>query len=149
MNAISVTIVQGLVYPHGLPGFVDQASCQDEDCANLDTMTDKPFRPPFMKNADRFAASVHQPNDGPESKKRRIGDYHEDNAKLSAPQLVFKKPGISSLPRKPLLALKNPAASLAQATQPLDGGIEGYYNVLWYAMNINLAFLRLKLLSKA
>lgn len=78
------------------------------------------------------AASAHHDGDEPQSKKRRINNDHEDNAESPAPQLVFKKPGISSLPRKPLQAVTNPAA--AQATQPLDGGNVGYYNVLWCAI---------------
>lgn len=75
----------------------------------------------------------------PQAKKRRISSDQEDEAKPTGPQLVFKKPGISSLPRKPLLAVKNPAVA-AQATKSLDDGVEGYYNVLWYVLKALLNF---------
>lgn len=71
----------------------------------------------------------------PQFKKRRISSDTEDTPKPVGPQLVFKKYGISSLPRNPLLAIKNSAVA-AQATKPLDGGVEGYYNVLWYILEV-------------
>ncbi|KAL8771026.1 MAG: hypothetical protein Q9209_003445 [Squamulea sp. 1 TL-2023] len=49
-------------------------------------------------------------------------------AKVDSTGLVFKKPGISSLPpppRKPLLEVTNTAPEIS------DAGIEGYYSVLW------------------
>ncbi len=93
-------------------------------------MTGKPFRPPLLRKVEKLATSAHQDGDEPQAKKRRISNDHEGIAKPPAPLLVFKQPGVSSLPRKPLAAVKNPAAAAAQATQ----GVEGYYNVLWCAM---------------
>ena len=91
----------------------------------------KPFRPPLLRKVDNPTVSNGTYGEEPQAKRRRISSDQEDEDKPAGPQLVFKKPGISSLPRKPLLAVKNPSVA-AQATQPLDGGVEGYYNVLWY-----------------
>ncbi|KAK4694474.1 DNA repair and recombination protein RAD54B, partial [Lecanoromycetidae sp. Uapishka_2] len=93
-------------------------------------MSGKPFRPPMLRKSGDLVESSNTDIDTPPAKKRRISGDQEDSTKLVGPQLVFKEPGISSLPRKPLLAVKNPAIA-AQATKPLDGGVEGYYNVLW------------------
>jgi hypothetical protein len=95
-------------------------------------MTGKPFRPPLLRRIEKPAVSVYQHGDEPQAKKRRISNSDEDIVKLNTPQLVFKQPGISSLPRKPLAAVENPAvAALVPATQLFDGGVESYYNVLW------------------
>ncbi|CAD6594070.1 MAG: helicase [Alectoria sarmentosa] len=88
-------------------------------------MIGKPFRTPLLRKTEESGD-----NDGvsePQAKKRRISSDKGDDLKTLGPQLVFKTPGISSLPRKPLLAVKNPAV----ATKPLHRGFEGYYNVLW------------------
>lgn len=90
-------------------------------------MIGNPFRTPLLRKTEES-----RDNDGvsePQAKKRRISSDKGDGSKTMGPQLVFKTPGISSLPRKPLLAVKNPAV----ATKSLDGGLEGYYNVLWCA----------------
>lgn len=93
-------------------------------------MLGRPFRPPLLKKVPPPTASVEDEPSNPPAKKRRISD--DGATKVSTtPQLVFKVPGISSLPRKPLLVVKNPAAA-AEAAKPLDGGVDGYYNVLWY-----------------
>lgn len=98
-------------------------------------MSRKPFRPPILRKVEKPVVPAAVPDiDEPQAKKRRINNDQEDNANPTGPQLVFKMPGISSLPRKPLLAVKNPAVA-AQATKPLDGGVEGYYNVLWYVLS--------------
>lgn len=69
--------------------------------------------------------------DQPPAKRRRVsGSDDQEITKSTALKLVFKTPGISILPRKPLLDVKN-SATVAQVTQPSDGGVEGYYNVLW------------------
>ncbi len=85
-------------------------------------MIQKPFRTPLLRKPEESTD-----NDGfsvPQAKKRRISNDKGDGG----PRLVFKTPGISSLPRKPLLAVKNPAV----ATESPSGGFERYYNVLWY-----------------
>ena len=91
----------------------------------------KPFRPPLLRKVDTPTISNGTYGEEPQTKRRRISSDQEDEDKSAGPQLVFKKPGISSLPRKPLLAVKNPSVA-AQVTQPPNGGVEGYYNVLWY-----------------
>ena len=91
----------------------------------------KPFRPPLLRKVDNPTVSNGTYGEEPQTKRRRISSDQEDVDKSAGPQLVFKKPGISSLPRKPLLAVKNPSVA-AQVTQPPNGGVEGYYNVLWY-----------------
>ncbi|SLM41403.1 dsdna-dependent atpase [Lasallia pustulata] len=92
-------------------------------------MLGRPFRPPMLRKVPTPAESVEEEPSIPPAKKRRISD--DGAPQLSTtPQLVFKVPGISSLPRKPLLTVKNPAVA-AEATKPLDGEVEAYYNVLW------------------
>lgn len=89
-------------------------------------MIGKPFRTPLLKKTEESGD-----NDGvsePQAKKRRISSDRVDSVKTMGPQLVFKTPGISSLPRKPLLAVENPELSQRRP----DGGLEGFYNVLWY-----------------
>lgn len=89
-------------------------------------MIRKPFRTPLLRKSEESGY-----DDGdlePEPKKRRISNHKGDVVKTMGPRLVFKVPGISSLPRKPLLVVEN----LAIATKPLDGLLERYYNVLWY-----------------
>ena len=88
-------------------------------------MLGKSFRSPLLVKKETTSSSD---DPEPQAKKRRIS---EDNAKEQlGTQLVFKAPGISSLPRRPLLAVSNPA-SAAETSKPQTGGIEGYYNVLW------------------
>lgn len=94
-------------------------------------MIGKPFRPPLLKKTRDFRETVDDNSGEPQVKKRRTSGDFQHEEKLAGPQLIFKTPGISSLPPKPLLAVKNPASS-PQATQPSDQGVEGYYNVLWY-----------------
>ena len=91
----------------------------------------KPFRPPLLRKVDKPTVSNGAYGEEPHPKRRRISSDQEDENKLATPQLVFKKPGISSLPRKPLLTVENPSV-VARGTQSLDGGVEGYYNILWY-----------------
>ena len=88
-------------------------------------MLGKPFRSPLLAKKDTTTSS----NDHePQAKRRRIsGDEAKEQ---SGPQLVFKAPGISTLPRKPLLAVSNPAIA-TETSRHQDSGIEGYYNVLW------------------
>jgi len=94
-------------------------------------MIGQPFRPPLLRKVERPEAPKDDDSDEPQTKKRRISDIHDQDEKQSRPQLVFKKPGISSLPPKPLLAIKNPAER-PPAPKPSDGGVEGCYSVLWY-----------------
>ena len=102
-------------------------------------MIGKPFRPPLLRKVDKPSASSGPDVDEHQAKKRRISTEQEDSEKPLGPQLVFKVPGISYLPRKPLLPVKNPTVA-AQVTQPLDSEVEGYYNVLWYVLEAALAF---------
>ncbi len=90
-------------------------------------MLGKPFRSPLLAKKERLASSDdHEP----QAKKRRISGNDEIRKEHAGPQLVFKAPGISSLPRKPLLTVQNPAKA-AEVAKPQHAGIEGYYNVLW------------------
>ena len=89
-------------------------------------MIGRPFRTPFLRRAED---SGHEDRVlEPQAKKRRIGSDKEEDVKTKRPKLVFKTPGLSSLPRKPLSAIANPA----EGTEPLDGELESFYNVLWY-----------------
>lgn len=87
-------------------------------------MIGKPFQVPLLRKTEEAEDSDRVLE--PRAKKRRMNSGKGDCT--NTPRLVFKTPGISSLPRKPLLAVKNPVVAL----KPLDGGLEGYYNVLWF-----------------
>ena len=85
----------------------------------------KPFRTPLLKKKEE---SVHIDEIvEPQSKKRRLSSDNENDLKTIRPRLVFKAPGISSVPRRPLLTIGN-SAVIANSS---DGTSEGYYNVLW------------------
>ena len=92
------------------------------------TMFRKPFRTPFLKNIDDPNKNDDQDDAEPQPKKRRISSADELEATKTTPRLIFKVPGVSSLPRMPLVGVKNPA----KAPEADNGGSEGYYNVLWY-----------------
>ena len=86
----------------------------------------------MLRKIENLAKPSNQnDNDEPQLKRRRINDVLEESAEQSRPQLVFKKPGISCLPRKPLLTVNNPPVT-AQPIKQIDEGVEGCYNVLWY-----------------
>ena len=89
-------------------------------------MITKPFRSPLLRNSEN-SMDIDRVSE-PSAKKRRISSDNVNDVETIGPRLVFKTHGISSAPRKPLLAVRNPAA----ATELLDGGLDGYYNVLWY-----------------
>ena len=90
-------------------------------------MINKPFRPPLLDRVDRAPAAISDTHEERHAKKRRI----DEDGQQSGPTLVFKKPGISSLPRKPLLPVIN-SAGANEIDNSLTNEIESYYNVLWY-----------------
>ena len=92
-------------------------------------MIGKPFRSPLLNKLPTTASNDPRP-EVPPAKRRRLDEVDEGSKYIRGPQLVFKNPGISSLPRKPLLAVQNPNASV-EIVEPLEGGTEAYYNVLW------------------
>lgn len=91
----------------------------------------KPFRPPLLKKPGQTQTSVDTSSDGPPAKRIRLDGQSEPITKKLEPRLVFKTPGVSSLPRKPLHSVANPAAVLGDSKQQ-DDALESYYNVLWY-----------------
>lgn len=94
-------------------------------------MLRKPFRTPFLSKTNAsFAESNVQEDSEPQPKKRRISSDHELVTTRTAPRLIFKTPGVSCLPRKPLLAVQN-SAVVAEVAELENGGIDSYYNVLW------------------
>lgn len=94
-------------------------------------MLKKPFRTPFLKETNVSSAKLTVQEDSePQPKKRRISSDHDLEATKTAPRLIFKTPGVSCLPRKPLLAVHNPAVG-AEVAELDNGSIDGYYNVLW------------------
>lgn len=94
-------------------------------------MLKKPFRTPFLKETNVSSAKLTVQEDSePQPKKRRISSDHDLEATKTAPRLIFKTPGVSCLPRKPLLAVYNPAVG-AEVAELDNGSIDGYYNVLW------------------
>ena len=98
-------------------------------------MLGKPFRSPLLKKPlivkDEAQSIANSGNEHPAKKRRLIdGDDSEPKRELSGPRLLFKAPGVSSLPRKPLLTVQNPAAAV-ETEQTSNGAADGYYNVLW------------------
>jgi hypothetical protein len=103
----------------------------------------KPFRPPLLNKKslqDNIGESVA---DVPSSKRRRLNDNECDasvdvkredvyNNGKTEQRLVFKVPGISSLPRKPLESVPNPAITSRASGQQGKSEPEFYYTVLWY-----------------
>lgn len=96
------------------------------------------FRPPLLKKSNAPNQPLAQvasnlDDSEPPTKKRKTGDEQKQSAKPAGPHLVFKAPGISSLPRDPLLKVDS-LSGAPPASESVDGGVEGYYNVLWYMM---------------
>lgn len=109
-------------------------------------MLGKPFRSSLLTKSKPVSGSC---DDGEASAKRqRINSDSTRTPELSGPRLVFKAPGISSLPRKPLVAVTNPAAA-ADDVGKLDNGTQSYYNVLWWAVRIHKYLLNFDLPAQA
>lgn len=96
-------------------------------------MIGKPFQPPLLTRIKKVVAS-DAPVSGdvyePQAKRRKTSIDREQHSVPKRAHLVFKTPGVSSLPRKPLVAIENTAVA-ALAAQSLDREFEGYYSVLW------------------
>ena len=92
-------------------------------------MIRKPFRTPLIRKAEE--SRDNEGDSEPQAKKSRISSDEHNDVKTTEPRLIFKNPGVSSLPRKPLLTVENSAV----VTKPRVG-FDGYYNALWY-MNIS------------
>lgn len=101
----------------------------------LAAMLRKPFRSPLLKQVSSPSASNERSE--PDPKRRRISSDNERSTEPSGPRLVFKAPGVSTLPRKPLLPVQNPAV-VGDADVQAENGIQSYYNVLWYAVPTEL-----------
>ena len=98
-------------------------------------MLGKPFRSPLLKKhlivKDEAQSTADNGNEHPAKKRRLIdGDDTGPKRDISGPRLVFKAPGVSSLPRQPLLSVQNPAVAV-EADQISNGAADGFYNVLW------------------
>ena len=91
----------------------------------------KPFRPPLLKKPDQTQTLADTASDGPPAKRIRLDGQSDPVAMKPEPRLVFKTPGVSTLPRKPLQSIPNPAAAL-EDSKLQDDALESYYNVLWY-----------------
>lgn len=98
----------------------------------------KPFRPPLLKKAIQIQPSEDASSDGPPAKRMRLYGPNDSAGEKSEPRLVFKTPGVSSLPRKPLHSVANPPAALDASSQQEDA-LESYYNVLWYGLLLYLS----------
>ena len=85
----------------------------------------KPFRTPLLKKIEE-SVDIDESLE-PQAKKRRLSSDNENDVKTVRPRLVFKTPGISSVPRRPLLAIGNSAVTAESS----DESSERYYNVLW------------------
>lgn len=91
----------------------------------------KPFQPPLLKKPTQTQASGDASYDGPPTKRMRLDEKGDSTGIKPESRLIFKTPGVSSLPRKPLHSVANPAAASADGQQQHDL-LETYYNVLWY-----------------
>lgn len=89
-------------------------------------MLSKPFRPPLRKEAS-LLVSDGDDIDTPLPKKRRLDDGTDEKG---WPQLVFRTPGISSLPKKPLYTEVGSTKTNQAAKSDTDGS-EAYYIALW------------------
>ncbi len=98
----------------------------------------KPFRPPLLKKPIQIQTSEETSSDGPPAKRMRLYGPTDSVGATSEPRLVFKTPGVSSLPRKPLYSVANPPAALGDSSQQEDA-LESYYNVLWYGLLLYLS----------
>ncbi|KAI4188499.1 MAG: hypothetical protein L6R41_002099 [Letrouitia leprolyta] len=76
-------------------------------------MPSRPFRSPLLKRPSG------NENDEHVCKKLKA------ESTVTGPRLVFKRPGISTVPRKPLLEIDKPEAETSGLTS------KGFYNVLW------------------
>lgn len=98
--------------------------------AGLTNMLRKPFRTPFLKKPENLSESDDHDSFESHPKRRRISYENEPTETNKLPQLIFKVPGISSLPRKPLSKVEN--SVVFAEPRPLDSqGANIYYNVLW------------------
>ena len=88
-------------------------------------MFKKPFRTPLLKKPEE-SVDIDESLE-PQAKKRRLSHDNENDIKTNGSRLVFKTPGTSSVPRRPLLAVGNSTVTAKSS----DGSSEGYYNVLW------------------
>ncbi|MCJ1284854.1 helicase [Xylographa opegraphella] len=93
-------------------------------------MTMKPFRPPFLKKESPNQAQVNDHPQSPPAKRLRLNENVDSVEIKSLPRLVFRTPGVSSLPRKPLQSVLNTAVS-SDSRQKDQQSETCYYNVLW------------------
>lgn len=103
----------------------------DHDLAikELPEMLKKPFRTPFRTPCANTPGEIDDSE--PQPKRRRISNDQKPATPQTKSRLVFKAPGISSVPRRPLSAVGNLAvASEPAATNNDDSG--RHYTVLWY-----------------
>lgn len=103
----------------------------------------KPFRPPLLNRKPPQGEIGESVEDVPSSKRRRLNDSDCDtlvdgkrkddsNNGGTKQRLVFKVPGVSTLPRKPLESVLNPAPTSRASGQQEKSEPEFYYTVLWY-----------------
>lgn len=101
----------------------------EEDITSQDNAMLGKFRPPLLTTAKQSSEEAAEDGSVPPAKRRRLSERGGEDEPRKIPQLVFKNPGISSLPRNPLCVVPNPAVAARSAA--IDGRVEDYYNVLW------------------
>lgn len=82
----------------------------------------RPFQPPLLRSLPHS-----QQRHAPPAKRRRFNEGGTSVARNDETSKTDQR----DIPRKPLLAVTNPASSPTDDTKPQDGGMEGYYTVLW------------------
>lgn len=107
----------------------DTLSMADEHCPFND-MFCKPFRMPTLERPNSTTKSDDQDISEPQQKKRRVSSNHDLIEVSKTAHLALKMPGVSSIPGKPPLTVKNSKASTRSAV-PTSVNLDSYYNVLW------------------
>ena len=90
-------------------------------------MLTKPFISPLVRKPEKVSI---EDDIGRQNKRRRISSDNDSIAQQPESRVVFKAPGISALPRKPLLAVHNLAVE-KDVRVTKEVGVQSCYNILW------------------
>lgn len=97
----------------------------------------KPFKPPLLQRRPQIPQEPPREDvevSGPPAKKRRISQGTQDEPP-EATKVASSASPAATVPRKPLLSVRNSVTAADVLKQPVGDGAEGYYTVLWYASN--------------
>lgn len=109
--------------------YAEEIRDADTTTQRLPDMLKRPFRTPFRTPFANTPCDID--DSGPQLKKRRISNDQPSATPPGKSRLVFKTPGISSLPRKPLSTIENPPIASERTELDKDGS-DKHFTVLWY-----------------